>query len=340
MSNQNALQVVSDVIYGVRESFEQVAVDRSINFVREAEFAIQQIGGNDYSISVARSNPQSVMDAVRNVAAIGISLNPAKKQAYLVPRKSKVCLDISYMGLLDLAVASGSILWGQAELVHESDDFVLNGFDKAPTHGRAPFAKDRGAVVGAYVVVKTHSGDYLTETMTIDEINDIRDRTESWKAWVEKQKKSPWVTDAGEMQKKTVIKRAYKTWPKTDRLAEAIHYLNTDGEEGIPEAQKRSVGCDEHVLSTWVGKAKTAVSSDELTKVWTDGLAVIKPTGDLRAYNQFKDAVSARGVELKSGKKKDEGAIDVEAREVPADDLQADFDRQMRAEQAAEGDEQ
>ncbi len=35
------------------------------------------------------------------------------------------------------------------------------------------------------------------------------------------------------MAKKTVVKRAYKYWPKTERLDTAIHHLNTDGGEGL-----------------------------------------------------------------------------------------------------------
>jgi recombination protein RecT len=159
-----------------------------------------------------------------------------------VPRDRKICLDIGYIGLLDLAIMSGSILWGQAELVYEADTFILNGVDKMPTHGRKPFDKNRGAVVGVYVVVKTPDGDYLTTTMTIDEAHDIRDRSSAWKAWVEKKKSCPWVTDDGEMVKKTVIKRAYKLWPKTDkdRLSKAIHYLNSEGGEGLVEAANES----------------------------------------------------------------------------------------------------
>lgn len=340
----NALQVITNEIYGVRAGFEAVAVDRSINFEREAGFAIQILGNSEYALGIAMSNKQSVIDAVTNISAIGISLNPAKKQAYLVPRDRKICLDISYMGLLDLAIASGSIMWGQAELVYSSDDFRLNGFDRPPTHERAPFAKDRGEMVGVYVVAKTHSGDYLTTTMTVDEVNDIRNRSSAWKAWVEKKKSCPWVTDPGEMSKKTVIKRAYKTWPKTDRLDKAIHFLNTDGEEGLESIRQQStttVGCPAEVLSAWCAKAKTAATPDALSKTWTDGLAVIKPTKDMHAYNVFKETVSARGNELK--KPADDGkTVDVQATEVkgrqPGDDdaeLQADFQRQMAKEQAA-----
>ena len=233
MSSNDALTVISGDIYAVRETFDSVLADPGISFEREAGFAIQQLSRNDYSMKIATENRQSVVDAVVNIAAIGISLNPAKKQAYLVPRDGRICLDISYIGLLDLAIQSGSIMWGQAELVHETDGFSLNGFDKPPTHSRNPFAKDRGAIVGVYVVVKTRDGDYLTNTMPIDEVYDIRDRSSAWKAWIEKKKKCPWVTDEGEMIKKTVIKRAYKMWPKADRLDTAIHHLNTVNEEGL-----------------------------------------------------------------------------------------------------------
>lgn len=231
--NQVAFSV-EKLVHEVAPIFESVSIDRGIVFAREAEFAIQALCASDYALRIARENPQSVRDAVTNIAAIGISLNPAKKQAYLVPRKGSICLVISYIGLLDLAIQSGSILWGQAEQVFAADKFIMRGFDQPPTHERNPFAQDRGELVGVYVVVKTKDGDYLTCTMTAQEVNDIRDRSDAWKAYVKDNSKTcPWVTDPGEMVKKTVIKRAYKTWPKSDRLDKAVHHLNTDAGEGI-----------------------------------------------------------------------------------------------------------
>jgi recombination protein RecT len=224
------LMKVDELVLSTRDAFLAVQTDKSLNFNAEAEFAIQILCGNSFALDTARMNPQSVRDAVTNVAAIGISLNPARRQAYLVPRDGKICLDISYMGLLDMAIESGSILWGQAELVYAADQFALNGVDKPPTHVRDPFKTDRGEVIGAYVVVKTRDGDYLTTTMSIGEINDIRNRTKAFQKG-----KGPWVTDPGEMAKKTVIKRSSKLWPKTARLDNAIHYLNKDNDEGLPE---------------------------------------------------------------------------------------------------------
>ncbi|WP_239519797.1 recombinase RecT [Stenotrophomonas maltophilia] len=235
----NQIVTIEDSVYGTKDSFASVLTDRSINFEREAEFALQTLYSNDYAMKIAMQNRSSVIAAVVNIAAIGISLNPAKKQAYLVPRDGKICLDISYMGLMDLAIDSGSIRWGQAELVYENDTFGLNGIDQQPTHIRNPFAKDRGEVVGVYVVVKTADGDYLTDAMSVEEINAIRDRSSAWKAWIAKQKSCPWLTDWGEMAKKTVVKRAYKYWPKTERLDTAIHHLNTDGGEGLAAIEQQ-----------------------------------------------------------------------------------------------------
>lgn len=246
---QNPLAVITQDIYGVKNEFQAVLADPNINFEREAEFAMQILEANDYCLKVALNNRQSVINAVKNIAAIGISLNPAKKQAYLVPRRPKagqpiaICLDISYMGLIDLAVESGSIQWAQAKLVREGDEYESQGIDKPPVHKYAAFkpATERGQIIGAYVVAKTAAGDYLTHEMSINEIHEIRNRSESWKSYEkDNTKKTPWITDAGEMIKKTVIKQASKTWPRgSGRLEQAIHHLNTDGGEGLVDINEK-----------------------------------------------------------------------------------------------------
>lgn len=337
----NAVVQITDEIYGVRASFEAVSVDRSINFEREAGFAIQMITATDYALKVAMGNKQSVIDAVTNVAAIGISLNPAKKQAYLVPRKSKICLDLSYMGLIDLAIQEGGIKWAQAQLVFDKDTFALNGMDKMPLHQFNPFGKERGDIVGVYVVVKTADGEYLTHTMNIADAYAIRDRSDSWKKQ-EVGKRGPWESDPGEMIKKTCVKQASKYWPKTDRLDKAIHYLNTDGGEGIELARpQQPTGCAPDVLTGWCSKAESAASEAALQTVWEDGLAIINASGDRAAYNKFKATVKNRKDALT--KTPDDGkTIDMPTtgvkREPGADDadLNADFKRQMEREGAAQ----
>jgi recombination protein RecT len=297
----NALALITGDIYASRDAFESVLADRNINFDREAEFAIQVLSQNDYAIKIAQGNRQSVINAVTNIAAIGISLNPAKKQAYLVPRDGKICLDLSYMGLLDLATATGSIKWAKAAAVHANDSFALNGFDKPPEHRYDPFSKDRGDAVGVYVVVKTADGDYLTEAMSADEVNAIRDRSSAWRAWVDKKRSCPWVTDWSEMAKKTVIKRAYKLWPKTDRLDEAIHHLNTDGEEGLAHAPTTAPIVSEKPIFdrvAWIEKVTKAANVDELATVWRTGTKAASDAKDRDGYDAFKKVVNARKATL------------------------------------------
>ena len=209
--------------------FMSSLTDEKISWAKEAQFSIQAFQKNAYLAGVAEKNPSSAQNAIINVAAIGITLNPASKLAYLVPRDGAVCLDISYMGLLHIAQRSGSILWGQCKIVYENDSYESTGIDTAPSHTYNAFSKDRGQIVGAYCVVQTSSGAYLTEEMSIDEILSIRDSSPSYKSG----KASPWDKFFSEMVRKTVIKRASKYWPKSDRLDSAIEYLNADGGEGL-----------------------------------------------------------------------------------------------------------
>lgn len=222
MSNLNVIEYISEQ----EGLFLPVVSDDSIQWAKEKQFAIQAFQGNKFLNDTAAKNPASLQNAIINVASIGISLNPANKHAYLVPRDGKVCLDISYMGLLHLAMTSGSILWGQCKLVHDADTYTSNGLDKAPTHSYSPFG-DRGNVVGAYCTVKTADGDYLTDEMPLADIVKIQNSS--------KAKNGPWKTHWNEMARKTVVKRASKYWPTVDRLDNAIHHLNTDSGEGLTE---------------------------------------------------------------------------------------------------------
>ena len=202
--------------------FVEAASDQSVAWAKESQFAIQLFQKNDFLAKTAINNPISAQNAIINVAAIGITLNPASKLAYLVPRDGMVCLDISYMGLLHLAQATGSIKWGQCKLVYSNDTYESNGLDTAPTHKYNAFG-ERGSVVGGYCTVKTADGDYLTEEMSLAEIK----ATEA----TSKAKNGPWKSFWEEMARKTIVKRASKYWPRAERLDNAIHVINED--EGI-----------------------------------------------------------------------------------------------------------
>lgn len=195
----------------------------NLDFEQECLFARQQILKSDFTLKIAANNPKSLQAAILNVAAIGISLNPASQHAYLVPRDNQICLDISYRGFVRLATESGSIKWAKVELVYENDKFTWKGPAEPPEHDANPF-QDRGDIIGGYCIAKLPDEDILTEVMPIDEINKIRGTSKAFKKGG-----GPWVDWYEEMAKKTIIKRAYKSWPqtpnreRTDKAMEVLH---------------------------------------------------------------------------------------------------------------------
>jgi len=294
-----ALALITEDIHNAKTGFIAALLNKRINFDREAGFAIQALSKNDYILGVASRNRQSVVDAITNIAAIGISLNPAKKQAYLVPRKNEICLDISYIGLMDIAIESRSIKWGQCKIVRANDNFELNKLDELPTHQYKPFAEndERGDIVGVYVVVKTCDGDYLTHDMSIDKVFEIRSRSESFKKG-----SGPWVTDEEEMIKKTCVKQGYKYWPKTDQLDNAIHYLNTDGGEGIHfESQSNKTEGDIDITPL-ISAAKATTTDAEALKFWKEnnGQLIKYPS----AHKQLKNIIALHRASLQELEKK------------------------------------
>lgn len=271
-----ASQVVNQIfelVNPLKIEFEQVCSEPSLNFKRESEFAMQIFANNDYLAKIAIGNQVSTRSAIMNVAAIGITLNPAQKLAYLVPRKGAICLDISYIGLMHIAQQAGAIKWGQAFIVRKNDQFRREGVDKPPVHIYQDFdtEEQRGDVVGAYVVVKTEDGDYLTHTMRIANIFSIRDRSEAWKSYKSKGTSCPWVTDEEQMILKTVVKQATKYWPRRERLDAAIDHVNTEGEEGINFAKERQPERDVSPASVETLQTITDMLTS-MDKTWDDDL--------------------------------------------------------------------
>src|SRR5690606_35048339 len=97
-SESRQLAPFKTAIQQARERFAKVA-SHTVNYDKEAIFAIQELMKTDYAMKVADQNPQSVRLAMINVASTGLTLNPANGYAYLVPRDGAIHLDISYKGL-------------------------------------------------------------------------------------------------------------------------------------------------------------------------------------------------------------------------------------------------
>lgn len=213
-----------------RESFNTVekamqAAGYSLEKVKqEISFALQAI---NKSPQLQKCSRDSILQAVLNISNIGLSLNTAAKEAYLIPRwnghskQMEASLEPGYIGLVKLLTDAGSVTSMLCQLVYEKDVFQIDLANNITpvTHIPELTRAKRGELKGCYALGTLPDKTRQVEYMCTEEINEIRERSETYKAFKEgKIKSCTWETDYGEMSRKTVIKRIYKYLPRTERM--------------------------------------------------------------------------------------------------------------------------
>lgn len=233
-----------------RKAFKDPAeADRVM--AKEIDFAAQAMLANNYLITCAQQNPLDLVNALKNVALTGSTLNPTLKQGYLVPFKGKITFMPSYMGLIDLLANNGLVRKIEAHPVFKGEEFnVRHGTGGGLFHKPSPWGRrDREALLGCYYYAVLTDGTELFDTMSREEIDAVMHRSPSVDKG--KGKSSPWDTDYLEMAKKTLVRRAFKMIPKG----------------GITEDKVKAIEAvfdyDEKVERSWVNdQRKTAPRRD------------------------------------------------------------------------------
>lgn len=237
MENNNQIAVrekeSKQLVFMAQKQFE-VSNEYKMNFNREAGFAIQILTNNPY---LMKCDANSVKDAIVNVALTGITLNPALKYAYLVPRKVKgdlkCILDISYMGMIKILTDAGAVKNVDAGVIYSNDKYDFRrGSD--PYFKHQPALSNRGEKVGAYAIAFLRDGGFQFEILGKEEIEKIRATSESYKN-EEGRKFSPWETWEDEMWKKSALKRLFKLLPKTNFSDQLIASISHDYENEISD---------------------------------------------------------------------------------------------------------
>jgi len=177
---------------------------------------------------------ESIAKGVMDSASLGLDCSGLLGSGYLVPywngkiRMLEAQFIPGYRGLIDLARRSGQVSRIEAHLVHENDDCEIEfGTDPKLIH-KPSFKADRGGVLGAYMVAEIVGGGKQVEFMPIADLLKIKERSKS------RDKAGnligPWVTDEGEMMRKTVVRRGVKYLPlspeRANDLARAIELDN------------------------------------------------------------------------------------------------------------------
>jgi len=218
-----------EIIKNQEAKFKEIA-QGTLDFGKEQVFAIQQFTGNH---ALLNCDTQSVQLAILNVALTGLSLNPSLAYAYLIPRKGKCVLDISYRGLIQIAYNAGAIKNIRVELVRANDVFKYEaGSVNRIFHEPDVFSLDRGDIIGVYSIATYINNETSNCVMARDEVEFIKSKSQAVKAG----KDTIWRDWEGEMYKKTVLKRHFKMLPKSERLLQAVAIINEH--EGIDFTEK------------------------------------------------------------------------------------------------------
>ncbi len=203
-------------------------------FAREISFVLQHVARNK---SLAKCTGESVLAAVLNITQTGLTLNPALKLAYLVPRYTggamQCTLEASYQGLVKLVTDTGSVKEIYSHPVFKGDVLEVSlGTSVEVTHKPEFNSKELDKI---YAVGVLKDGSKQVEVMTAEDINAIRDRSESYKAFKDPKKPQVktaiWETHYIEMARKTVIRRLCKYLPKTEQWDRVANAINIDEED-------------------------------------------------------------------------------------------------------------
>lgn len=194
--------------------------------------------------------PMSLFGAMIASASLGLEPNTPLGHAHLIPfnksmrdangrwvKVPEVQFIIGYQGLLSLARRSGDVTSIIAKEVYANDDFEIDYSMEPPFRHKPAINQDRGEIIMFWAMARFKDGGYHWDYMTVDEVRDIRDNSQGYKAAVQaadKYKKpivSPWVDHFTEMGKKTMVRRICKMLPMSVDMLRA-NVLDESSEHG------------------------------------------------------------------------------------------------------------
>jgi recombination protein RecT len=232
MSKQTTDMVVYHELKRRLPALEEQLVGQ-LNIEAQIGAVVQVVRANKY---LAMCEPQSIIDSVCVATRVGLSLHPSMAQADIVPRGKVARFEPRYGGLITLAHRTGLIKAISADVVFWNDEFD-HDIGNQTLHHKKNLKGDRGDPYAAWARVWFSNGGDQFVIMRRDQIEEIRDDSDGYKAFVAgKIKSTPWNNHPGEMWKKTAIKRLMKTTPKSESstpMLEAIAHDNAS-EAGSP----------------------------------------------------------------------------------------------------------
>ena len=179
--------------------------------------------------ALQKCDPASLMSCAMRVMDLGLELNSALSQVYIIPYGQVAQLQISYKGMLALAKRSGEISNVTAREVYSNDVFSFSyGMEDSLIH--EPKLTDRGELVAVYAIAKFKDGLSQFEVMSVEEVEKVR-------ATSKMKNSTPWTLHYGEMARKTVIRRLFKYLSISVEMNEAIG-LDEQADRGAQDSKR------------------------------------------------------------------------------------------------------
>lgn len=252
---QNPVQRLSGAIATRLDSFAQVAT-RYLTAERLVKLAQVVLAKNP---ALADCTTISVLDSLMTCARLGLEPNEPGG-VWLVPFKGVCTPIIDYRGMIDVCRRSGDILAVHSDLRCQNDTWEYRIDTTGPnmvTLRHTPADGDRGAIMGAFFVVKLKGGECQATYLSKDQIDGFRKRSRA-----DQKGFSPWQTDYNAMALKTVCRRGVNLLPRTEHVQVLRQELHDEDErdlvpigeltEGSQEAIERMlavIGEDDKVLA-------------------------------------------------------------------------------------------
>lgn len=174
--------------------------------------------------SLQKCSPKSIFIAAARAASLGLSVDPAKKQAHLVPFGNEVTLIPDYHGLVQMSVATGYYeIPPDVEEVYEGQII-----EKAEWGGRLTLKGEKvsNTVIGWRAYFKGKDGTERFMYMTNEECYE---HAKVYNPGGYASKSSPWnkrPEDRAKMCRKTVLRQLVNRWGNFSPVAK--QYLFTD----------------------------------------------------------------------------------------------------------------
>jgi recombination protein RecT len=194
------------------------------------------------ALNALQSNPKlaactrhSLLATLSQAAQLGLEVNDVRGQCFLIPRKGRrqlengawvdeqqATLQLGWKGLIDLAARSGIIVEAGELREHDVIDWEIGTASRLTVR---PKLGNRGRVIGYYSAAHFADGRSAAEVMSLQEMEDHRDKFASSRNFKTKAIEGPWVDHFDAMARKSVIRKLL------NRLPQAVEFSRADAIE-------------------------------------------------------------------------------------------------------------